>query len=262
MWLELPKHKHDDTVKSTFGIAVWGWWAIGGVLFLFSLLQSFKNATQFNSTIVFILALIVSIMLLSILPKKFHHGLHEKLQEKDQDGLNVFWLENPTLHELIVWLPTGFGLVVVSSYIGSIINNPLAGIIGSGIILSITLFQTRSILTPMIIHGMFNTFVLLAQSGFFGNNILGLSLVKLAATPSFQIPIIGVSVGNLSPFISEVLFQNFLVAPGEECFKLLIIAMVVVFIKSYFTEDTGIKWVAAFFAAVPIWAYLHLLNAL
>ena len=237
----------EEHSKKIFGISVWSFWFIGFLIFTFSMLANFRNGLQFNGVIVFAIIWCIALLLLIILPRTRHA---DRLQ--GTSGLGEFWMENPDRH--VIWiLPVGFIGVLGCSFIGSIINLPVVGIFGSGIVMGLALFYTRSILIPIILHGTFNVFVVLAQTGLFGN-----SIVPLALNPSFSysVPTLSNAIPSLSPLISEVLQQLFVVAPAEEMLKVAAIAGFIVFFKGDFVEDTKIKYLSLLGACL-IWAILH-----
>ena len=242
----------EEHSKKIFGISVYSWYFVGGLVFALSMLSNYRNGLQFNGIIIFAIIWVVGIILLEILPRTRHY---DKLV--GTSGLGVFWMENPDRH--VIWiLPVGFIGVLGCSFIGSIINQPIIGIFGSGIVMLITLFYTRSILIPIIIHGAFNTFVVVAQTGLLGNSFL-----PLAVNPSFSysVPTLSNSIPSLSPLISEVLQQLFIVAPSEEVLKVFALAGFIIFFKGDFVEDTKIKWLAGL-GAVITWTSMHMIAAL
>lgn len=241
----------EDT-KKYFGIAVWTYYFTGFIFLSLSLLSQYKNGLQFNGVVIFALLWVAGMILLITLPQTKHK---EKLETSS--GLGSFWMESPDKH--VIWiLPVGFGGVVLASYLGSIINNPLAGIFGSGVVMIIALFFTRSILIPIIIHGSFNVFVILGQSGYLGN-----SIVPLALNPSFSysVPQITTNISSIAPILTQVLSQLFIVAPSEEVLKIACLAGFIVMFKGFYSESSAIKWLAAI-GSLLVWTYLHYVQAI
>ena len=222
------------------------------IVVLFFALGSINDGQEFRSTIIFMTVLMSSYMLLlglSVSPSigKFFKGRNVQL----------FFQHDVTLGHLL-WIPIGF---ITSFGFSLLVNNlglpdieqALIAIIGSGAIMMFIFFRTGSILIPIIIHGLFNTVVIILSS-----NIVDFTLLSNTPIP---IPEIGITLGTLTPLASESVFHFFLVAPSEEMFKMLVIAFFLAISKNQFDNKGIMVYVAGAFA-ITIWSIYHLVSAL
>ncbi|MDE1867680.1 MAG: hypothetical protein KGI08_08240 [Thaumarchaeota archaeon] len=240
----------NQTVAQHFGLMTWIWLVVGAIFSLFSFLANLHNDTQFKAAQVFTDLYLFSFILLITLPQ--FDRFRTKLT--GDDGEKNFWLQDLTFHKLI-YVPLGFILVLVSAYIALLGGQPIVGIFVSGMIMLTIFYRTHSILIPIFIHGMYNSFVVLVQSGLIGNSVIPANIT----TSALGVPIIGVSISGLSALSSEIIFQNVLVATSEELFKMMVIAFVVVNLRGGFNAGKGSRWFAGFIAVVA-WAVLHIIT--
>lgn len=222
------------------------------IVVLFFALGSLNDGTEFRATVIFMLVLMSSYMLLLGLATSPSIGKYFKGK-----NAQLFFQHDITTGHLL-WIPIGF---LVSFVFSLFVNNmglpqteqAMIAIIGSGSIMMFIFFRTGSILIPIMIHGLFNTVVLILSSGITGFTVL-------SNTP-IPIPEIGVTLGTLQPLISESVFQFFLTAPSEEMFKMLVIAFVLAITKNQFDSKSPIVYFAGAFS-VSIWSLFHLISAL
>ncbi len=172
-------------------------------------------------------------------------------------NVQLFFQHDITLGHLL-WIPIGFALVFGFSLLVNVAgfepqSASLLAIGGSGAIMMFIFFRTGSILIPVLIHGLFNSVVIILSS-----NLVDFKI--LSNTP-FPIPEIGVSLGTFNLLASEVVFQFFLVALSEEMFKMLIIAFVLTISKNQF-DDKGFMVYVAGGVSVGIWTVYHLIQAI
>lgn len=234
------------------GIMTWTWLVVGAIFAMFSFLSNLNNNTQFEAAQVFTDIYLFSFVLLLALP------MFDRFKNKltGDDGEKHFWLQDITFHKLI-YVFLGFLLVVGAAYFAILIGQPLVGIFISGFIMLFMFYRTNSILIPIFIHGAYNSFVVIAQSGLIGASIIPLNVT----TSELGVPIIGISISASTALLSEILYQCVLVAPAEELLKMLLIAFVVVNVKGGFTDKGLAKWYAGFIAVI-VWGSMHLLNAI
>ena len=222
------------------------------IVVLFFALGSLNDGTEFRATIIFMTVLMASYLLLlglSVSPSigKFFKGRNVQL----------FFQHDITTGHLF-WIPIGFVMAFGFSLMVNNLGLPeteqaLIAIGGSGAIMMFIFFRTGSILIPIMIHGLFNTIVIILSS-----NLVNFEI--LSNTP-IAIPEIGVSLGNLNSLASESIFQFFLVAPSEEMFKMLVIAFILAVTKNQFDSKSPMVYVAGAFA-VTIWVGYHLIASL
>lgn len=246
----MRRNSMQSAFNQHFGLMTWIWLVVGAIFSLFSFLANLHNDTQFKAAQVFTDLYLFSFVLLITLPQ--FDRFRTKLT--GDDGEKNFWLQDLTFHKLL-YVPLGFVLVLVSAYLALLINQPIIGIFISGMIMLTIFFRTHSILIPVFIHGMYNSFVVLVQSGMIGNSFIPQSIT----TSALGVPIIGVTISGLSALASEIIFQNVLVATSEELFKMMVIAFVVVNLRGGFNAGKGSKWFAGIIAVIS-WAVLHIIT--
>ena len=238
--------------KNSIGWITIAWYAIGFLFIVFTLLFNYNNPqAQFNSALIFAIAFIGGLVILDIISARFEDNVHT---EEDFP----FWMENPVGWKSLGLLVGGFMGVLGISWIAASMNppQPFWGIFFSGFVMLFVLFETKAIVIVIAIHGAFNSLVLAVQAGWIGN-----SLIPLASTGINMIPIIGTTIPNITPIFTQIGFQFFLVATGEEILKVVAIAAFIIMLKSYYSEDTWFKWIGGG-AAVTIWALMHYIVSL
>lgn len=152
----------------------------------------------------------------------------------------------------MLWIPIGIVAVVGVSYSVTFWDfqyAPFVGIFFSGIIMFIAFLQTNSLLTPIIIHGIYNSIVVYLNQGGAG--------VFDGFTPTVGAG--GIELSEATKFLFEIALQNTLVAPSEEMFKLFGIAIFVAILGGNYAKP-GIRVYFAGFIAVLIWTVLHLIQ--
>ena len=222
------------------------------IVVLFFALGALNDDTEFRSTVIFMTVLMASYLLLLGLSVSPSIGKYFK-------GRNVqlFFQHDITTGHLL-WIPIGFVMAFGFSILVNNLGLPeteqaLIAIGGSGAIMMFVFFRTGSILIPIMIHGLFNSVVIILSS-----NLLGFKILSNTPIP---IPEIGVSLGSLNTLASESVFQFFLVAPSEEMFKMLVIAFFLTITKNQFDSKSPMVYIAGAFA-VTIWVVYHLVQSL
>ena len=110
--------------------------------------------------------------------------------------------------------------------------------------MGIQLIWTKSILIPILTHGIYNSIVVLLREG-----------GGLATFP-ISVPEVGLSLQGFSDLGAEIIFQNVLVASSEELFKTFIIAFFVVATTGSFKSSTHWVWLGMI-VAVMLWTLYH-----
>ena len=247
----LEKFQNNRTVVSG-GVQTAIYLMLSVIVVLFFALGSLNDGTEFRSTIIFMTVLMASYMLLLGLATSPSIGKYFKGK-----NAQLFFQHDITIGHLI-WVPIGFTMSFVFSLF---VNNmglqsteqAMIAIIGSGAIMMFIFFRTGSILIPILIHGLFNTVILILTSDIIPFQVL-------SNTP-IPVPEIGVTLGTLQPLLSESVFQFFLTAPSEEMFKMLVIAFVLAVTKNQFDNKSPVVYFAGAFS-VTIWAFYHLIASL
>ena len=240
----------NNKVVVTGGVQTAVYFMLSVIVVLFFALSALNDETEFRSTIIFMVVFLASYLLLLGLSTSPSIGKYFK-------GRNValFFQHDITVGHL-KWIPIGlimsFGFSLLVSNIGlDDTTSALVSIGGSGMIMMFIFFRTGAILIPIIIHGLYNTLVIVLSS----------NLVNFKMLSPIPIPEIGVSLGSLNTLASESIFQFFLVAPSEEMFKMLVIAFILAITKNTFDNKGFTVYVAGFFA-VAIWTVYHLIQSI
>jgi len=129
------------------------------------------------------------------------------------------WFDGLLNRKDLKWL--GFGIAgIFASVIG--ITSVIPGGIGilialfvGGIVLAIVLLKSQNFLAPILVHGVYNTIVLIASTGAFGPG----AVIPLSASP-IQVPVFnfeGLTPDNL---LGQAAMQVFVVAGSEELLKI------------------------------------------
>lgn len=247
--VKLSKFQNNRVVV-TGGVQTAIYFMLSVIVVLFFALSSLNNATEFRSTIIFMTVFLASYLLLLGLATSPSIGKYFK-------GRNValFFQHDITVGHLL-WIPIGlvmaFGYSLMISNIGlDPTNSALLSIFGSGMIMMFIFFRTGAILIPIIIHGLYNSLVILLSS----------SLVNFKILSPIPVPEIGISLGTLNTLASESIFQFFLVAPSEEMFKMLVIAFILAITKNQFDNKGITVYVAGIFAVI-LWTVYHLIQSI
>jgi len=218
------------------------------------LLTDIETDAPFKGNLIFYLMLLGSFFFVFIV--SFTDVFQRKLGgEKDA---RFFFFTDVSATKFIIWVPVGvllsFGVALLSQNLGlSSIDASLVSIAGSGTVMMIVFFITKTIMIPIIIHGFFNTIVIALRDGIVVSDFLGLEL--------FPIPNVGISTAQFNQFATDVLIQFTLVAPAEEMLKMLIIMFVILGVPNARFKTGITKYIGAFFALL-IWSSFHLIQAL
>ena len=240
--------KHDQVIATTFGFTTWIWFALSGITVLFFMLANvntdaeFKNVVVFSQVIVFCFVIMLLLMVTS------------KIDAKGHDNVRLFFMQEITLKKTL-YIPLGLALVFAISLLTINSNIPEASfvsILGSGLVMGFCFLRTHTIIVPILIHGMYNSIVVVLREQF-ANSIL--------SSAPITVPNIEISVGGVSNIVSQILFQNFLVASSEEMFKIIIMAFFVVTLRNKFV-GTGGTIVIGMIVSVITWSAYHYIQAL
>ncbi len=185
--------------------------------------------------------------------------------------LAVFWTNDIDLNG-IVWIVIGiigvFSVVGLTLTFGAgqsaedLIFTQVASIFFAGVIMMIAFLRTNSLLVPIIIHGVYNSFVVfLRQTGF--ELVGGVSSFAVAeGEPVFLgVNEVNVGIGATADLASEFIWQFTLVATAEEFLKLGILVLVVLLIHGAF-RNRGFAIIVGAITSVVFWTNLHLIQAL
>lgn len=228
---------------------------IAVLVFLLDSSKSCGNAIDFCTISIFLLVFIVSMVMLLLLSFivgiPYNHGKQSNgLQGgafKNKNNIILFFLEDPNLKQLLV-IPLGLGGVFLVSFMAVLVNQPILGIFGSGIIMTTIFFYSNSAMPVIVIHGLYNGIVILLRSQ------------KLGILASSPIRIPDVSIGFFDQeIVNQVLTQILLVAPAEELFRIFMITVFLIFIKLKFNYSGFWPKVFAGGASVAIWSSYHLI---
>ena len=137
-----------------------------------------------------------------------------------KSGVSPFkWFDGLLNRKDLKWL--GFGMVgIFASVIGitSIIPGGIGILIAlfvGGAVLAIVLIKSENFIAPILVHGAYNTIVLIASTGAFGPG----AVIPLSASP-IQVPVFnfqGLTPDNL---LGQAAMQVFVVAGSEELLKI------------------------------------------
>lgn len=222
------------------------------IVVLFFFLSNTNNDIEFKSTTIFMIVLVASYVLLLSLAATEGRG-------KFLRGNNVIlFFQEPVTRRDLLWIPIGLFLSLgvafaASNFIPDQTAAGLTSVVAAGVVMMGIFLRTHSILIPVLIHGSFNTAVILIGAGVFGSVALD--------SASIPIPEIGIPLGNTPLLFSESLFQFVLVSLSEEMFKMLAFGFALMVIKSKFDPDRFSTIAAAGFS-VGIWGVYHLILAI
>ena len=245
----LNKFQNNSVIISG-GVQTAIYFMLSVIIVLFFALGSTDETTEFRSTIIFMTVFMASYLML--LGLSVNPAVKPYFQGKNA---TLFFQHDITKGHLL-WIPIGFVMAFGFSLLASNVGlddqtSAIVSIAGSGSIMMFIFFRTGAILIPIIIHGLFNSMVILLSS-----NLVDFS-VALSPIP---IPEVAVQLGSLSTVASEMIFQFFLVATSEEMFKMLVIAFVLAITKNKFDAKGAWVYIAGAFA-VAIWTSYHLIIA-
>jgi len=217
------------------------------------LLTDIETDAPFKANLIFYLMLLGSFFFVFII--SFTPVFERKLE--GEKSARLFFFTDVPLTSFIIWVPIGvlgaFGIALVSQNLGlDSTSASLMSIAGSGLIMMIIFFVTKTIMIPIIIHAIFNIIVIALRDGIISSFI---------TEELFPIPDVGVSIGQFNQFATDVLIQATLVAPAEEMLKMLIIAFVVLSIPNAKFKTGFAKFLGAFFALL-VWSSFHLIVSL
>ena len=232
-----------------FGITTKLWFGITPIIFAFFLLANINNDVDFDVALAFISIFVVSLLILSYYSKGENKNYLKQF--------NAFWLSDITAGKSL-WLLLSVGGIFGSWGIAIITDSQFIGIILSGGVLMIGFLKTGSILVPIFAHGIWNTFVVAADQGFFGDVFA--ESEALASTP-ITVPEIGIGLPGFANFFTEMIWQLTLVSTSEEAMKVAILVFVLVALrrgKNFIDGSTAL--IIGAVAAIAIWSVLHTIN--
>ena len=227
------------------------WFGITPIIFAFFLLANINNDVDFDVALAFISIFVVSLLVLSYYSK----GENKQYVA----SFNAFWLSDITGRKAL-WLLIAVGGIFGSWGISILTDSTFIGIILSGGVLMAAFLKTRSILVPIFAHGIWNSFVVAASQGFFGN-IFQENSELLSAIP-ITVPEIGIGLPGFANFFTEMIWQMTLVATAEEAMKIAIMVFVLVALRrgKKFIDGSSALALGAI-SAIGIWSVLHTINS-
>lgn len=234
-------------VKSIVRYQNYLFFSITVIAVLVFLLDSSKGCDEaiinFCTISIFIIVFIVSLgmlMLLTLLTYDVSGGYFK------YKSVRLFFLEDINLKQVAV-IPVGLLGVFIVSYMAILAQSPLAGIIGSGLIMGSIFLYVNSAMPVIVIHGLYNSIVVFLRS----------QQLTLFSTSPISVPDISFQVFN-QQVINEILTQILLVAPAEELFKIFMMTVFLIIIKLRFDySGIGSKVISMILATV-VWALYHL----
>ena len=229
-----------------FGITTKLWFGITVMIFAFFLLANIQNTLEFNTAISFILIYLVSVAFLFLISQ--NTGMRNHLEH-----LHTFWMKDIDAGKL-VWIPIGIAGVFASVGISIAIDFPLLGIFLSGGVMMFIFLKTNAILIPIIVHGIYNSFVITLKQGAFE------VATFLQQTP-IRVPEVGIGIQGLSSLYSEIIWQFMLVATAEEIMKIAILVFVVLALTARFPRNRTPTYIGAG-VAIGLWGIMHTIQAL
>ena len=129
------------------------------MIFAFFLLANIQNTLEFNTAISFILIYLVSVAFLFLISQNID-------AKKHLEHLHTFWMNDINARQLI-WIPIGIAGVFASVGVSIAVDFPLLGIFLSGGVMMFIFLKTNAILIPIIVHGIYNSFVISLKQGAF-----------------------------------------------------------------------------------------------
>ena len=222
--------------------------AIGVVVFLLNESKRCGESAQFCSLLIFLGIFTISWVALIALAISTGKITVSGVQVS---VVQLFFTQEPKGKNFL-WYPGGFLAVWGISYISLLLQQPLLGIFGSGIIMMLAFFATKTAMIPILIHGTWNAYVVLQNF-----NQIGSILPTIYSTSPIYVPNIGVDIFN-QRLLSEIFTHMILVAPAEELFKIFMYAFFVLILKLKFKTDDFLALVIAGVLSVSIWSIYHL----
>jgi len=232
-----------------FGVTTKLWFGITPIIFAFFLLANINNDVDFDVALAFISIFVVSLLILSYYSKGENKNYLKQF--------NAFWLSDITAHKSL-WLLLSIGGIFGAWGIAIITDSQFIGIILSGGVLMIGFLKTGSILVPIFAHGIWNTFVVAADQGFFGSTLQ--TSDALSSVP-ITVPEIGIGLPGFANFFTEMIWQLTLVSSSEEAMKVAILVFVLVALRrgrNFIDGSTAL--IIGAVSAIAIWSVLHTIN--
>ena len=229
---------------------------IAVLVFLLDASKSCGSTIDFCTISIFLAVFTVSMVMLLVLSlivgvyKPTHRENGQSGGAFKKGNLVLFFLEDINLKQVIM-IPLGLGGVFAVSFFAVLIQQPIIGIFGSGIIMTSIFFYTNSAMPVILIHGFYNGLVVLLRS-----QKLGILSSSPIAIPDVSFDIFDQEV------INQVLTQILLVAPAEELFRIFMITVFLIFIKLKFNYAGFWPKVFAGTASITIWSSYHLIVSL
>jgi hypothetical protein len=230
-----------------FGISTKLWFGITVMIFAFFLLANIQNTLEFNTAISFILIYLVSVAFLFLISQNID-------AKKHLEHLHTFWMNDINARQLI-WIPIGIAGVFASVGVSIAVDFPLLGIFLSGGVMMFIFLKTNAILIPIIVHGIYNSFVISLKQGAFD-----IGATFLQQTP-IRVPEVGIGIQGISSLYSEVIWQFMLVATAEEVMKIAILVFVVLALTARFPRNQTATYIGAG-VAIGLWGIMHTIQAL
>ncbi len=212
------------------------------------MLSQVKLEQEFRGTLIFFILLIGSFTGIYII--SFTSLFERKLGGEKEARL--FFVQDISMLKFAIYVSLGLGGALLIAIIAQNLGldqetTTLVSIAGSGIVMMIVFFMSKTIMTAIAIHGSFNVVVLALRDGIIGN---------FTGNELFPVPELGLSTAQFNNFGIVILEQFTMVAFGEEMLKILIIAFVVLSIPNA-KFKTGITKYLGAILAIIIWTGYH-----
>jgi len=242
-----------STVKLTAGHQIITFFMFSVFVVGFLMLSQVELEQEFRGTLIFFILLIGSFTGIYII--SFTSVFERKLGGEKEARL--FFVQDISMLKFAIYVPIGLmgslGIALLSQNLGLDQQSAsLVSIAGSGAVMMVIFFLSKTIMTAIIIHGSFNTLVLALRDGIIGN---------FTGNELFPVPELGLSTQQFNNFGIVILEQFTMVAFGEEMMKILVIAFVVLSIPNARFKSGITKYLGAILALI-IWTAYHTIQAI
>lgn len=221
------------------------------IVIAFVLLSEFNNEAEFKGTLIFTTVLLGSFFALYIIA--FTDVASKRLG--GDNSARLFFLQDVPVSTFVIWVPIGIfgalGMALLSQNLGlSSTDSALFSIAGSGAVMMIIFFVTKTVLVPILIHGGFNTLVIALRDGIIN---------QITINTGIPIPDVGLTVSQFNAFATDAIFQFTMVSTSEEMLKIVIIFFVILGLRGSPKEGIS-KYIGGVFA-LAIWTAYHAIQA-
>lgn len=236
--------EHAEKISKGFGLVTWLFFFMTASSTMFFILSA-DGSLEFRRVMTFVTAFTLPFLLLLALSRV--SGIGDRIKSNDF-GEPLFFMKNPTLRDLIV-VPVGLVTVFASSIILSGVGQDFSALMVAGIVIGGSLFITRSIIIPILIHGAYNSIIYLNSIGVLGN-------IGIPDNLPITVPLINAQINQFGEIVPEVVFQFGLTATGEEMFRVLLIAGFLLASSGEFATKK-LHFIIGIIVAGTAWAVFH-----